>query len=250
MAFQKYFDISYFLRLVLQHAKMFQSAPVKLVPTSNKSTLKLACKTSLEAKSFSRNINLLFPILGLQLHQCLSSNYSTNFKRQQVSDTSLAWLAFVALTTSTITTHLTKNKGKILEALLKNLIAFHKTHETRCNKPPKALSLNKALNRLTLLAGLLTGLFLAPFFALGFHWVNPFKSSLIGYFLLNQCLFNATGCMNSTSEIGNVLLKTIVYFGNLVVWYFAINGQVFIATAIHIICPIMMINCIKITRKR
>lgn len=55
-----------------------------------------------------------------------------------------------------------------------------------------------------------------PFYVLGIHWNSPCKPSLIGYFLLEECIRSKEAVeLIGLTVIWNTVLKIIVYIGNI-----------------------------------
>ncbi len=168
MISQKRLDIFNILCYVVQQANIFKCACVKIVQNSVFKNFQLSTIQNSDFQELIKNLYLLFQILGLLLYQCIYPYHVTNSENHQAENSILRWLAFAALTTSAYNTYLTTNKCRILEVYLNNLvISSSKKHLSHTRY------LNETLNLLTVVASILSGVFIAPFLCWGFIGLIP-----------------------------------------------------------------------------
>ncbi len=145
---------------------------------------------------------------------------------------------------------MTKNRGPTMQQFLNSLLDFAKRNKVTQNYAPKFRSLNEFLNLMYFPMGIATGIVLSPCFVLGFHWTNPCKTSLILSFLLKECSGEIGDGLGTMEFLAFAIVKAGVFLANIWVWYFGINGHIFLVSTVHILGPMLMRDAIELFWKK
>ncbi len=77
-------------------------------------------------------------------------------------------------------------------------------------------------------------------FVFGLHLINPFKPSLVGYFVLPECHHGLHSQISVVQIMLGFFVKAAAFVGNKWVWFFfGAHGVVFVIVTVHIICTLM-----------
>ncbi len=79
-----------------------------------------------------------------------------------------------------------------------------------------------------------------PFMVFGFHWNTPCKSSLVGYFLLEECydLFTVKH-LDILILLRRYFVKIVTYIVNVFMWNLGASCTGFMLAVVYIVCPIV-----------
>lgn len=89
-----------------------------------------------------------------------------------------------------------------------------------------------------------------PCFVFGFHWKQPWKPSLLGYFILQECHGYKFAKSLMLQNIFGWIVKASVFIGNIWRWCIGVAGLTVVATIVHIIAMMMTSDCIQIIKRR
>lgn len=114
---------------------------------------------------------------------------------------------------------------------------------------PTKLNLLTALNEIVAYMLLLSAILHVPTIVFGFHFLNPCKPSLMGYWLLPQCW--STQC-SSAKNVTNTLLSVVALFQKILLlvtnyWMvgFGINAGPLAVGYLMILCTVSLHDCLN-----
>lgn len=233
------------------HFKRIKCVPLDLVsrPTTeryNPKPLKLSPKSQSQRQFTLRQfrcwLHTFFTFV--LLCQCIFKTFpNTNQNNLDFLNSIMGWLIFVLMAVCTFVLHTCLNKCSELKLFLNGLVDLS-NKSTLITRTPSNFS--ELLEYLLVPLSLLCGLILPPFIVFGFHWQNPCKTSLIGYFLLEECHSNTLEMeLNMSAFIRRYLVKIMVYIANIWTLFLGINGGMYAFVVVQFISSIIMRNIVK-----
>ncbi len=159
--------------------------------------------------------------------------------------------ALIGMIYATLTIYIPQNKGHLLKVYFNSLLKLkldndHGEIAIRTKPAINSVTILDRLNILFIFILLLTTVAFPPLFVLGFHWANPCKPSLIGYFIISECYSNIKSYQWFSEEvISNVIVKFLVFAGNMWAWFTILCGCVFFYISMKILGLMMVLECMK-----
>ncbi len=244
----KYTDMNFLLNLATRQTQLYKSIPIRLKSIDSSNALMFVPETAKHIRVLKYKSILHTSLVGLQLFQCLLSSTTLVHQKQSAFDKIFGWLSFLMLLTTSIFLHVTRIHGPILGSYFNNIFDISK----RIIYVPKLsdFATNKA--RLILLAApilLFSGNVFGPILVFGFHWKNPCKSSLVGYFILEECYVANIETLGIITVIRRGLAKTAAFIVNSCIWNLGGSSGGFLVTVCYIISPIVQQEIIQLMRK-
>lgn len=153
-------------------------------------------------------------------------------------DTLLFWFAIIPLAAGLCYIYVNQTKATEIVLYINSIFQFHSIYGDGNQQESLSLQARMALLFVRLI---LPTPFVVPIVCVYFlHWMNPCKASLLGYWLLRECLENEKNEQpHSFTKIVDTILKIILFLLNHLMWAFGIHGIPFgmlVMNTISIIC--------------
>lgn len=262
MDLKKVFDKPYLLALTVNWLDTLKLCPIKIanptISTQNPSkTLYILqdTQTICQINMRKRQIFVAFCIQIVQLFY-LQKNAPTA-QHHATIDSVIAVFALTGMIYSAINIHLSRNNGNLFAMYLNNLLRFEARYQQTYKRPTtiSTFSISSHLERFNILLALILlilPVLFPPLFILGFHWANPCKASLTGFFILSDC------CTTYALTFPNFLLqafinrvaKTAIFLGNIWIWFNMLGGAMSLTILIQIVGAMMSQECVRIFYKQ
>ncbi len=245
----KYLDNRFILKLTTMHMGKLTCVPVKIFDSSS-TDVKFAVKCKSDMKFSKIQSSLMSAVTVFQLLQCLYFSTTSNGNKGQTADLMFGLFSWIGLHVSITYIQIFRTKGPLLKVYLNNLLNFSiNTFEksgSMTNHNRKNFKLIKLLNLLLAPMIFFTIVIFPPCYVLGLHFQNPCKPSLVGYFLLNECRNKRNNQKGLVQLLIEIFLKTVIFVGNISMWYYALYGMAFVVITVHIISTMLISNIMEI----
>lgn len=232
----KEYDILF--QLIFKVSKIFHSTPLQF--SCHEFTIKVAEKSSPLFKSFCRKFICRFFLCLLAILQIAVAEIksSANF-----FDRILYGITLMVLLPSHSILYTCDKQAQKICVLFNGILRFSANHKNQKSQKPKILvKLCISIAYILPLAAILSPFILV----IGFHWQNPCKPSILGYWLLEQCSKVPTPIQESSYRaLASVITKVIVFGINTWTWLFGTVAVFVFIGGIQMICGVCILEFIE-----
>ncbi len=243
---QRFLDKSFLLTLTTKFVALLNCTPIKLNQSQTNSHLQnvtFVAKTGSQLKRLKLGSFLLSLAACIEIFQVtMHFKMSTNYQPSTTDSILLCWVTCITLVGPAMYVHISQKNGKTLQMYFNSLLTFKKTlaNDTRNNCINQNKSVTEVLTLLLVPVILFSMIGFAPLFVLGFHWYDPCKPSLLGYFILPECHDIVSISFQGKLLIVGWIFKGIILFGNVWLFYFACYGACYILISVHILSTMLI----------
>lgn len=253
-AASKCFDENFLIKLTIKQVTNLHCAPVKLIDFNSKHDQKLIYFCTLnksESRAFYFKSVVFFIAYFFEMAQILKALIVLSGSIYQSRNSMFDLQILIQFSICVIYIHSCQNKSNTLVNYWNSLFKFkQKYSRVFSDLTWRHLSTIECMNLLFVPSILVCSAVFGPCFILGFHWTNPCKPTLIGYFLMEQCYESVKYEIRSIQFLFNFVVKLLVFVSNIWVWCFGVNGASFIFITVHIVAPVITHDCIELFWKR
>lgn len=235
----------------MKQVNIFKCVPVQMTNSKFQQDIKFLAISSYHLKTLKWRGYFYTFLTSLQLLQCIvTSNSKIKITYNSVSNTIVGYLAFLILSACGCYLHLIRDRGNELQVYTNDLLAFKTKYSSNNDKMQISVNAIDFLSLQYILFGLIAGVIFSPCFVMGIHWGNPCKTSLLGYYILDECWRIETTDIQLVQFLRRAITKIMVFVLNIWMWYFGSNGMVFVGLAINVICTMMFRKSINLVKSR
>lgn len=253
----KFFDELFLLKLTMMQSDHFNCAPLKIITAKtnqNHENIQFTTNTEAKLQKLKFGSILLSVMTCFQYIQCIMVAKRDTTNHPGLINI-LGWFTCLCMTTQSSYIFFYRRKVQELQYYQNNLITLRNNQKKTLDRNNESSWNNfSVMERVLLLCIpmiLVTAAVMGPIYGLIFHSYNPCKPSLIGFILLEECLFSKVVTDSfSLVNIWNKILKIFLLVGNLWAWLFGTYGFAFAFTTIHIFPTVIIRRFIQNIRNR
>lgn len=153
-------------------------------------------------------------------------------KNTAIQNSILSWMLIFMLTVSNFFVYVCRKKSPEFAAFINGLIQFDKLYPKKASQY-KSMTIQEIACVVTV-HGLNVSQVLLPFGVIfGFHWIDPWKPSLAGYWLIPISHGSTENFLTKITALG---IKCLVLLYNYWMWNFVLAGTVFAVGLLYNLC--------------
>ncbi len=196
MDLKHYFDKVYLLTLATKQPIYYNSIPIRYDDSDqNSQRFKFLPQTSKNIRHLNYKTIICKILAGVQFCQCVLKSTKIFSQEEIMFDKIFGWFAFLIFMTNLLSVQLSKGQTSNLAVRLTNILEI--------NRKVAGVIFSKInFSMLFVPMILLSCNIFGQLVVLGFHFVNPCKSSFVGFFLLEECY--DTGFINHSNTLSRI----------------------------------------------
>ncbi len=241
----QYLDKYFLLFVSAKQAELVKCLPIHIELRKYSQNFHFVYKTPQKIRRLKYRIYIHGVLTLLLFFQCTFHARLKTDNPLNISDKILSWFCFMLAVLQACFLYSTLVHRSTLEIFLNSILKFSRNLPKTFVKVNKSPLIVESFNLLLVPMLMFSIAVFVPFFVFGFHWTNPCKPSLLGYFLLEECHNSAYYRTDILFLILRGFIKIGVYALNIWMWNFGTFCLCFIASAINLIVPVIFCNGIK-----